>query len=108
MKEIKLIHSDLCGKILNQTQIIELSEKKVAISSLTQIQKIVGGDLRISNQGVPHLLYPNNIKPLYSICYFKKSKLYKVFYPYPSIFGKQNRINFLHYTQVINYLTKNA
>ncbi len=106
MKELKLINTNLCGKILNQEQVANLGQKKLAIRMLALIQIYIGGDLRISWQGVPHLLYPNKNKPEYSIAYFRTAKIYKVFYPYPSKFGKQNRINFLHYTQVINYLTK--
>lgn len=105
MKEPNL--DNLCGKILNQLEVAHFSTKHIAISMLAQIQIYIGGDLRISWQRVPHLLFPDKDKPQYSIAYFKKSKMFRVFYPYPSGNIKQNKKDFTHYIQVINYLTDN-
>ena len=101
----KLIYTNLCGKILNQKQIATLGRAILAIRMLAQIKIYIGGDLRISFQGVPHLLYPNKNNPNYSIAYFRIDKLYRVFYPYPSRLGKQAKIDFKTNLQVIDYLT---
>ncbi len=39
--------------------------------------------LRTSMRGVPHLLVTLN-ETIYSVCYFGKSRQFKIFYPYPS------------------------
>ena len=102
-----LINSEYRGRILTQLEIRDLSILHIAIAMLGTIQIYKGGDLRISWNGVPHLVYPNNIKPQYSIAYFKREKLYKVFYPYPSNRGEQKRLNFSTKEEVINYLNQN-
>ena len=46
---------------------------------LQQIQKYIGGDLKISKRGVPHLVLGT-----FSICYFGKRKYIRVFSDYCS------------------------
>ena len=52
----------------------------------------LGGQPRISHHGVPHFL-----KELggvtYSVCYFAKRGIWRVFWPYPA--RKQSRVDFL-------------
>ena len=45
---------------------------------LKQIQIRIGGNVRISRRGVPHLVVSCHAK-LYSICYFARSRMLKVF-----------------------------
>jgi len=48
-------------------------------------------DIKISQRGVPHLLFnaPDGI--IYSICYFCGKRRFKVFYPYATFF-KQEKV----------------
>lgn len=106
-KEIRLIHKKCYGKILEDMQITILAKALIAIKILKdEIKDFIGGDIRISWQGVPHLLYPNAKKPKYSICYFKKSNKFRLFYPYPSKFGFQHKETFDTAKEIINRLKR--
>jgi hypothetical protein len=106
MKERKLLKYR--GKILANTEIDKLAETELAIAKLAFVQIYIGGDLRISFNGVPHLLYPNKASPQFSVAYFKSKKFYRIFYPYPSFLGIQKRINKETPQEVIRYLEDNV
>lgn len=59
--------------------------------------------LRTSNQNVPHLLVSHKDGDKeweISICYFGKSKIYRVFYPY--LYNPQTKENFENTKDLIN------
>lgn len=45
---------------------------------------------RVSRKGVPHVLLRSDAGCV-SMCYFRDSKIYRVFAPYPYTFGKGQR-----------------
>ena len=60
----------------------------------------------LSKKGVPHLVV--NFKGIqYSVCYFKKSHSFRVFWPYMD-FDNQNKIELKLWTDVINFFKKEA
>jgi len=60
---------------------------------LKAVQDIVGGEIRVSAQNVPHLVFPLGDKEA-SVAYFARRDSYRLFYPYPSRGGHQERFNF--------------
>ena len=48
-------------------------------------------DIRISHQGVPHLLFSAPDGITYSICYFYGKQRFKIFYPYLN-FSQQEKV----------------
>ena len=63
---------------------MKLSMTKISLpSKLGLVKDIIGGTPRISKRGVPHLIIGGS--GVYgSVCYFKKTHVWKFFYPYPS------------------------
>lgn len=57
---------------------------------------------RISRLGVPHLVVTTK-KKRYSICYFRKTRTFRIFFPYPSLINRQTKIDFYLASDVINY-----
>ncbi len=57
--------------------------------------------LRISNNGVPHLVFFAPDEITYSICYFAKKRRFKIFYPYPSY--QQTKIVCKLWTDVLEF-----
>lgn len=62
--------------------------KSKAFKELQKAQQIVGGDIRISKRGVPHLKVQDH-----SMCYFASTKKMKVFDKYATG-EKQNKWHF--------------
>lgn len=61
---------------------------------------------RWSKRGVPHLVVTNIINPVngtYSIAYFGKTKIYRIFSPYPSYGQPQTKQDFLSIEEVIKF-----
>ena len=58
-------------------------------------------ELRFSIKGVPHLLLNGGDNIIYSICYFKKSRLFKIFYPYPA--KKQTKVICKEWINVLEF-----
>jgi len=75
-------------------------KKKIskAETVLKKIQNYIGGELRISQNGVPHLVLDNN----FSICYFVKSKSLRTFIAY---MRPENRkyMDFKEHTELVRY-----
>ena len=59
---------------------------------------------RWSFNGVPHLLVELGRNTVYSLCYFKKRKSWRVFYPYGT--GNQTRVDFQSTEDLIKFLKK--
>ncbi len=57
---------------------------------------------RWSFKGVPHLLVTLKNQVTYSLCYFGKSKSWKVFYPYQD--KDQQKVNFRTREEMLEYL----
>jgi len=55
---------------------------------------------RISARGVPHLIVVTD-RLTYSICFFERSKTWRLFYPYPS--STQTKINFKSEDLIVRY-----
>ena len=80
---------------------------------LSKIKDRIGGEIRISKKGVPHLVIPKVYgmvdgvvqERLYSVCYFASLRCLKVWVDYAT---PQNRClgMFKEYPSVINYMTK--
>ena len=60
---------------------------------------------RWSRKGVPHLLIELDSKIVYSLCYFKKSKSWRVFYPYGEVTSQQ-RQDFHSIGEILEFLNK--
>ncbi len=61
---------------------------------------------RWSFNGIPHLLIENNSGVVHSLCYFKRTKTWRLFYPYGP--GKpQNKETFEDADQAIDFILKN-
>ena len=71
---------------------------------LLSIQKRIGGDLKISNGGVPHLVLEKDGIPA-SVCYFGRSDVYRVFTTYMQFSSPQTKIDFNTPEQVIEYFS---
>jgi len=69
------------------------------------ILKNIGGYFRISKKGVPHIVLERP-EMTYSICWFKKRKKYRLFYPYPSYDKKQEKRDFTNITNLQQFLLK--
>lgn len=59
---------------------------------------------RWSRRGVPHLLVELGRGIVYSLCYFKVSKFWRVFYPYGR--GEQKKQDFSSVRDMIKFLRK--
>lgn len=64
---------------------------KNPISRMSEVARRLNGEYRVSRRGVPHVLITRG-GVTYSVCYFKRSNLYRVFYPYGS--SNQERRDF--------------
>ena len=71
-----------------------------AVRILKKIQAQVGGDLRFSKKGVPHLV----INEFYSVCYFAKYRSITVFDNYGNFDVKQNKTYFKQWLDAALYL----
>ena len=71
-----------------------LSQKVVNLG-----EKLPKSTYRVSYHGVPHLVIDNR----YSVCYFSGSKMWRIFYPYPSNGQIQRRVDLFAEEDVINY-----
>jgi len=58
----------------------------------------LGGNFRISKRGVPHIVLKTN-KQTYSICWFKRSRIYRLFYLYPT-YLTQTKVDFNNFTDL--------
>jgi len=59
-------------------------------------------DIKISQRGVPHLLFPAPDGITYSICYFCGKKRFKIFYPYLN-FTQQEKVVCKLWYDVLNF-----
>jgi len=59
---------------------------------------------RWSYKGVPHLLVELGKKIVYSLCYFKGGKFWRVFYPYGD--GSQQKQDFASLEEMLKFLKK--
>ena len=68
--------------------------------------KPIAGDIafRWSHKGVPHLLVELGKGIVYSLCYFKGDKIWRVFYPYGN--GNQQKQDFNSVEEMIKFLKK--
>jgi hypothetical protein len=72
-----------------------------AIQNLKQLEKeIKGSKIRVSSNGVPHLLFTAK-SITYSVAYFGKSDTYRLFYPYPA--NIQTRLDFRFRTEIVSF-----
>lgn len=63
---------------------------EIIVAKLTELTKKIGGTVRISKKGVPHIVVEgNNCK--YSVAYFSSTNTFRVFWPYPSYGELQNK-----------------
>lgn len=60
-------------------------------------------ELRILQRGVPHLVVHWEPFKL-SVCYFGRRHIFKVFWPYPSGYGRQRYEKFRTVAEVVNYI----
>ena len=87
----------------NQKVLDLIVNQKIKRMNERALQQI-GGRLRISSNGVPHII--RTIGGItYSYCYFKKTKLWKLFWPWPSFDGQQKRV-FKELTPLVKYMNK--
>jgi hypothetical protein len=61
---------------------------------------------RWSLSGVPHLLVELKNKVTYSVCYFRRSGTWRVFYPYPG--DRQEKRNFGSWEDAYDFLVREA
>ncbi len=64
---------------------------------LTSLTKKIGGEVRISKRGVPHIVIAKG-DTTYSIAYMGRKRFWRVFYPYPS--NNQKKKNFSNIEQL--------
>jgi len=67
---------------------------------LSKIQKHTGGEVKISDRNVPHLVVDKH-----SVAYFMKRDSFRVFYLYMEFDKKQTKKDFKTWLDVANYLT---
>lgn len=63
----------------------------------------LNGYVRTSARGVPHVVVSHKNKG-YSICYFKKSDIFRVFFPYPNEI--QTKTDFKTSSEVVEFILK--
>lgn len=65
----------------------------------------VNSRVRVSLRGVPHIVVDR--KPFcYSVAYFGKTRVYRVFYPYAVFNSKQTKWDFKDEDEVIRFFTE--
>jgi len=60
--------------------------------------EVIGGELRISRRGVPHIVVSDH-----SVCWMGRNRVYRVFYPYGA--DPQSRKDFVDVAGVQEFLT---
>jgi len=70
------------------------------MEKVVKMETVLNGKSRLSNQCVPHILVEVG-DTTYSICYFVKRNIWKVFFPYPS--GNQTRMKFKTDNEVVEF-----
>jgi hypothetical protein len=66
---------------------------------LGSLQRRVGGEVKISQRGVPHLVVQN-----LSACYFGKNKLVRVFTNYGQFIEPQEKFDFKEWTEAASFI----
>ena len=64
--------------------------------------RVFDSDLEISRRGVPHLLILRE-GTIYSVCYFSRSRMFRIFYPFGSFNEKKFDIKLRG--EVVSYFT---
>ena len=79
---------------------IGVSFKTKSCKLLDGLASRIGGFVRWSKGGVPHIVVDVSAST-YSVCYFGKDKFYRVFYPFPG--EVQLRLDFFTSGGVVKY-----
>ncbi len=73
-----------------------------------QLQPFVSGTkARLSRRKVPHLVVWAD-EEIYSVCFFGKTKTWRIFYPWPSYGKTQTKMDFPTFGHVIEYFQLGA
>lgn len=71
---------------------------------LRALQRRVGGVLRTSQRGVPHLVISRPAKASLSACYFGKSRSVRVFINYGQFIQPQEKFNFPTWNEAADFI----
>ena len=78
-----------------------LDETEDALKRLTE--EFGNAKFRRSKKGVPHIVVVTDTNT-FSVCYFGKSKVFRVFHPYPSFGENQVKATFSDVECVVEYI----
>ena len=79
-------------------------KSRTIIDKVREAAKSLGGEFKIASRGVPYFVLRQHKGVDYSVCYFAKTKTWKVFWPYLQFDGTQQRETFYSLLEVSDFL----
>lgn len=68
---------------------------------MTEVAEEIGGEYKVSQRNVPYVVIKYKGEKA-SVCYFKKTNIFRLFYPYPG--DAQEKIDFSSKEELLKHL----
>lgn len=88
------------SNLLKQVDGVSSHLRNVYLELVKEFDSVI---FRWSKYGVPHLVITTKVST-FSVCYFRRSKIFKIFSPYPSGGLDQDKDNRFTVQEVVEYI----